>query len=434
MPPDRDARSRFSDHVARAARTDKALPSAAMPNRLPLALAMVVAATSCTHDPAASAPHAPARPAAAIAAEPPAAPGFELVETAPIETVLDHRDIPDAADVWLAMIEGARRSVDLAEFYASNHQPSRLEPVIAAIEAAIARGVRVRFLAEHGFVATYPETLDRLARAGATVREIDLRGVAGAGGILHAKYFIVDERDAFFGSQNFDWRALEHNYELGARVRDPAVVGGLAAIFAADWARAGGEPAPAIRVPAARGPIELVASPPACNPPGIAWDLPRIVSLIDAATATITVEALSYHAGEWDELEAPLVGAAQRGVEVQLLFADWTKRPKTITGLQRLARLPHLAVRLTTIPPWSGGFVPFARVTHAKALVVDGKRAWLGTSNWEKEYFYGSRNVGVIIEDAALAGQLAGFFATLWQSPYAIAVDPDAHYTPPRIE
>jgi phosphatidylserine/phosphatidylglycerophosphate/cardiolipin synthase-like enzyme len=262
--------------------------------------------------------------------------------------------------------------------------------------------------------------------------------VPGAGGILHAKYFVVDDRDAFFGSQNFDWRALEHNYELGARVREPAVVAGLAAIFATDWARAGGEPAPQLRVPEAHGGIALVASPPELNPPGVAWDLPRIVALLDGATRTVTVEALGYRAdvdgNPWDELEAPLIRAAQRGVTVQLLFADWAKRPRSIIGLQKLARIPHVEVRLTTIPVASAGFIPFARVTHAKALVVDGVRGWLGTSNWEKDYFYNSRNVGVILDDVRLAGQLARFFATLWQSPYAVAVDPDAHYAPPRLE
>ena len=71
--------------------------------------------------------------------------------------------------------------------------------------------------------------------------------------------------------------------------------------------------------------------------------------------------------------------AAGRGVQVQLLLADWSKRPHTIAGLQKLARIPNIAVRLTTIPLWSGGFIPFARVTHAKALVVDGKRVAAGS-------------------------------------------------------
>lgn len=401
------------------------------------ALAAVSAALVLACGPAPT-PGGPARPTAPTARTVAAPAAVELVETVPVETTLDHPELRDAKDVWLEMIAGARTSIDLAQFYASNHEHSTLEQVIVALEAAAARGVRVRFLAEQGFVKTYPDTLERLARAGASVRHLDLRAVPGGGGILHAKYFLVDDREAFVGSQNFDWRALEHNYELGARVREPALVAGVAAIFAADWARAGGEPAPAARVPPSHGPVTLVASPPELLPPGVAWDLPRIAELIDGAKASITVELLTYRAatdaGPWDELEAPLVRAAGRGVHVELLLADWSKRPRTIAGLQKLARIPNIAVRLTTIPVWSGGFVPFARVTHAKALVVDGKRAWLGTSNWEKDYFYKSRNLGFIVDDPGLAAELARFFATLWQSPYAVAVDPDASYAPPRIE
>ncbi|HSR97355.1 MAG TPA: phospholipase D-like domain-containing protein, partial [Kofleriaceae bacterium] len=328
--------------------------------------ALAIALAACGAAPAAEAPAArPSAPVAARSAQPAA---FELVETVPVETTLDHPELRDAADVWLDMIAGARTQIDLAQFYASDNPGSRLEAVVVALEAAIARGVRVRFLAELGFVKTYPETLERLARAGASVRHLDLRKVPGGGGILHAKYFLVDDREAFLGSQNFDWRALEHNYELGARVRDPGVVGGLAAIFAADWARAGGEPAEGssrtagplgsvtrgeAHAPAPSGSLTLVASPPELLPAGVAWDLPRIVQLLDGATASITVELLTYRAGgggaAWDELEAPLVRAAGRGVKVQLLLADWSKRPHTITGLQKLARIPNIAVRLTTI-------------------------------------------------------------------------------------
>ena len=49
-----------------------------------------------------------------------APPAVELVETAPIETTLDHADIPEAADVWLQMIAGAQRTIDLAEFYVTS--------------------------------------------------------------------------------------------------------------------------------------------------------------------------------------------------------------------------------------------------------------------------------------------------------------------------
>jgi phosphatidylserine/phosphatidylglycerophosphate/cardiolipin synthase-like enzyme len=354
---------------------------------------------------------------AACAAAPPR---IELVETAPVETSLRHADVPDAATVWVDMIAGARRSIDLAEFYASNAPNSRLEPVVRALEAAAARGVHVRMLAEVSFVKTYPDTLDRLARAHVEVRHLDL----GTGGILHAKYFVVDGREAFIGSQNFDWRALEHNLELGARVRDSAIASGLAAIFERDWARAGGQPVPATRAP----PSPLRASPEGTLPDGIAWDLPALRALIDGARRSIRVQLLTYKAGDWRELEEPLERAAARGVAVQLLVSDWSKRAGTLAGLQQLAR--KVAVRFVSIPAWSGGFIPFARVAHAKLLVVDDTRGWLGTSNWEREYFYASRNVGVLLDDAS---RLARWFDDVWRSPYASPVDPDASYTPPRI-
>src|SRR5262249_26789648 len=158
----------------------------------------------------------------------------------PIETSLDDPELPKADAVWLDMIAHARESIDLAEFYLSNAPTGRLEPIVKALEAAHARGVAVRLLVEHSFVKTYPDTLDRLAAGGIAVRHLDLH----TGGILHAKYFVVDGREAFLGSQNTDWRALEHNLELGARIRDRDVVTGLATVFAYDWAVANGEPPP----------------------------------------------------------------------------------------------------------------------------------------------------------------------------------------------
>src|SRR6185295_831472 len=73
----------------------------------------LVGAAGCARDaaPMATRPapvHAPVAPVAE--ARPP---GFTLVESVPIETALDHADLPDASDVWLAMITGARRSIDL---------------------------------------------------------------------------------------------------------------------------------------------------------------------------------------------------------------------------------------------------------------------------------------------------------------------------------
>src|SRR5262249_18371001 len=146
------------------------------------------------------------------------------------------------------------------------------------------------------------------------------------------------------------------------------------------------------------------------------WDLPRLVEMIDSARGSIRVQLLTYRArdesgsGVFPGLESAFRRGADRGGAVELLAADWSKRKEVMEGLQKLHGPPRITVELVTIPQWSGGRIPFARVIHAKYLVVDGERSWIGTSNWEKDYFLKSRNVGVIIESAAFAGRLARFF------------------------
>ncbi|HEX8826238.1 MAG TPA: phospholipase D-like domain-containing protein [Archangium sp.] len=387
-----------------------------------------------------------AAPATAVRA-PAGPPDLELVESSPVETPLDHADIPDAHAVWPEMVNGATKTVDVAQFYVSNAPGSRLEPVIQALEAAAERGVKVRVLAEEKFYTQYPETLERLAkRPGIEVRRLD--ATKSMGGVLHAKYFVVDGREAYLGSQNFDWRSLEHIQELGLRIRVPEVVRSLVDVFELDWGLAAGGTAPT-GVTRVGGPFPArveggaVRVTPAHSPQGYlpdpeTWDLPKLVALIDGAKRSVRVQLLTYRAKGRDgstfpELEEALKRAVARGVKVELLLADWGKRKGTIEGLQALHAPPGLVVKMVTIPPWSGGFIPFARVVYAKYMVVDGERAWLGTSNWERDYFTKSRNVGLIVEGGAFANQLERFFTGTWSSPYAAEVDPKATYTAPDI-
>jgi phosphatidylserine/phosphatidylglycerophosphate/cardiolipin synthase-like enzyme len=379
-----------------------------------------------------------------------AAPAVQLVETSPIETVLDHPDIPEAYEVWKAMIDGASHTLDFAEFYASSEPGSRLEPIISAVEAAAKRGVKVRYLADKGFYNTYPQVLDRLkANAGVELRLYDMKSFAG--GVLHAKYFLVDADEAYFGSQNFDFRSLAHIQELGVRIRQAELVRSFRDVFETDWSLAGGADR-SFRSPAPSGgyhyPVTTVAgadtlrvtpvfSPKGWLPDESMWDLPRLVEMINSARSTVRVQLLTYKmTGRneyFDALETALRGAAARGVTVQVLVSDWCKRAGTIEGLQSLEPLPGIEVKLVTIPEWSGGFIPFARVIHAKYLVVDDDKAWVGTSNWEKDYFYASRNVGLIIQGRAVAARLNSFFLDGWNGPYATPVNACQSYTPPKI-
>src|SRR5262249_31287794 len=128
------------------------------------------------------------------------------------------------------------------------------------------------------------------------------------------------------------------------------------------------------------------------------WDLPELVKLIDSAKTSVRVQVLTWN-DDAAELRDALVRAAARGVRTQLLVSDWELRPKTRPALEPLDR--RVEVRILTIPQAKAGPIPFARVVHAKYCVADGARGWVGTGNWERDYFEKSRNVGLFFSGTA---------------------------------
>ena len=130
-------------------------------------------------------------------------------------------------DQYRAALYAARRTIYL------EHQHLDMPEVVDALDAALARGVRVVALVP---AATPPAACARLARhAGFT-----LCGIAGhgAGGRrtpvhVHAKLMIVDDAWASVGSANGHRWSLEGNGELNAAFRDPTAVRALrTALFA----------------------------------------------------------------------------------------------------------------------------------------------------------------------------------------------------------
>jgi len=376
------------------------------------------------------------------------APLLELVESIPAGAVVDDPSVPNTDVVWRSMLSGARKSVAFGHFFVAE-KPSelpgvdRLSPVIDELLAAKTRGVEVRFIVDLSFLKKAPTSIDRLRSLGVDVRAIDTTGTLG--GVHHAKYLVVDEEDVYVGSANFDWRSLEHIHELGLHLRSRKVAATLLSVFDADWAAAGGAGSstrgagPSSEFEAfgdAR--VQTLLSPKDHLPKGATWDLDRLVESIDSARREIRVQLLSYETidrdgAKFEVLDAALRRAAVRGVKVHLLLSHWQKGGKKLEAARRLAETPGIDVRFVTIPEASGGFIPFARVIHAKYLVVDEALCWVGTSNWSGDYFFHGRNLGFIVESARLATELARIFDSLATGPFAEAVDPARVYEAPRI-
>ena len=373
---------------------------------------------------------------------------IELVESIPIETTLDNDDIRNTSEVWIGMINSAKKTLDFGEFYISHKKGDVLEPVLAAIYDAADRGVKVRFIVDGNMYKTYPETADELNKhVNIDVRVYRLNEITG--GVLHAKYFIADNKKIFIGSQNFDWRALEHIHELGIGIENKKLVSFYKELFELDWSLSAEDADTNTLLSnivfsddikkyemkiADLGKVSLI--PTASNPRIIYhkgnWDETQLVRLIDSAEENIRIQLLSYSPLSkkhlYETLDLALRKAAARGVKVEMILSDWNFYSPRIDYIKSLHAIPNIDIKFSTIPEASEGYIAYARVEHCKFMVIDDKEFWLGTSNWSKSYFYNGRNLGVIVENIKLAKKISQIFAKSWNSDYCHLVDLEKVY------
>ncbi|MFK3842155.1 MULTISPECIES: phospholipase D-like domain-containing protein [Serratia] len=375
-------------------------------------------------------------------------PGYELVYTAPVETALQADDLRNTAQVWQQMFDAAKTRIDLGQFYVANEQGSLLDGVLQHLKAAGERGVKIRFLMEEkGIRISTPETLEQLK----AIPNLELRIIPYqrlSGGILHAKYLLVDGEQAFVGSQNFDWRALAHIHETGLRISDAGVVGQIQAIFEQDWQAqallAADKPVPPLPYqPNADTPQGnyLVASPRAYNPAGVIDSQVELPRLLATAKQQVRVQVMDYAPLSYGPersrpyyavIDNALRSAAARGVKIELMVANWNTKKPDIAWLKSLSVVPNVQIKIVTIPPASSGFIPFARVIHSKIMTIDGETAWIGTSNWTGGYLDNSRNLELVLHNPLMSQRVDKLYSQLWNSVYAEPLKLDYDYPAPK--
>lgn len=376
-------------------------------------------------------------------------PGFELVQTAPVETSLRSDDLRDAATVWSEMFDNAKREIVIGQFYAVNKPGSVFEKVVERLAAAGKRGVKIRFLMDQkGVGLSEQPTLDQLrAIPNLELRILDFSKLTG-NGIIHAKYMVVDGATAFIGSQNFDWRAFEHIHETGLRITDPKIVGEVLAVFNQDW-RAQALTTQGVAVPSLnaitaapnyRQQTFLLASPNRYNPAGVGDSESGLPALLAEAKSEVRIQLLDYAPLSYGPkgtrpyyavIDNAVRAAANRGVKIKLMVSNWNMEQPAQAYLKSLAMLPNIEIRVVTIPVASSGFIPFARVMHSKTMVIDNQIAWVGTSNWAGGYMDLSRNMEVVMRNEKMAQRVAAMQEQAWSSQYAQPLDINKQYPKP---
>ena len=376
-------------------------------------------------------------------------PGFELVHTSPVETTLANPDLREPVQVWSELFDGAKSEIVIAQFYAVSKPGTAFEKVLASLTAAGQRGVKIRFLLDQkGVGLSEASTIARLKTIpNLDLRIIDFNKVTG-NGIVHAKYLAVDGKVAYIGSQNFDWRSFEHIHDTGLKITEPAMVGQIQAIFEQDWQ------AQALTAKGERATVRntgevaanyaqstfLLASPNAYNPPGVGDSQSGLPALLAEAKSEVRIQLLDYAPLSYGPnrtrpyyavIDNAVRTAATRGVKIKLMVSNWNTEAPAIAYLKSLALVPNVEIRIVTLPVASTGFIPFARVIHSKTMSIDGKLAWVGTSNWAGGYLDLSRNLEVVLRSEAMAQRIAALHEQTWNSPYAQPIDINRQYPKP---
>lgn len=267
-------------------------------------------------------------------------------------------------------LAAARRTIDLEVYLLSD------EEIIAALERAVTRGVRVRVILEEdpfGGAGGQPAVFERLAAAGVQVRWSN-----PVFRFTHVKTFVIDDRVAIIMNLNLTRSAFTRNREFGAITTRPGEVAEARAIFAADWSRAD-EPAP--------GP--LIVSPTDSRA--------EILGLIDGANDSLDIYA---EVVRDREAVSALKAAERRGVRVRLIMSD-----PDDDGDEERAELAAAGVEVR---------IENSPYIHAKLIVADGGRAFLGSQNFTATSLDQNREIGLMIADGANLARLASVFAADW--------------------
>lgn len=322
----------------------------------------------------------------------------------------------------LAALAEARREV-LVEVYELTH------PALAsALEAARARGARVRVLVEGAPVGGVPDAeKDLLASLAAHGVEVLRIGGSGADryATMHAKFAVLDGTHVLLGSENWTpsgFRADGRgNFGWGAWVRSPALAAELASVWAedADLARGDVEPwdggsagtfeaPPRGRAgPAFPGRATLLLAPD--NAGG------AILEMLARANATLDLEALQLPR-VWSDgpnpVKAALEDAARRGVRVRALLdgSPGTENAGTAEALNAWAA--------ATGAPLEARLAKEARV-HNKGIVVDAREALVGSVNFGEAAMTWNREAALVVEGSAV-----GVYQGAFEQDWALAAEP----------
>jgi phosphatidylserine/phosphatidylglycerophosphate/cardiolipin synthase-like enzyme len=264
----------------------------------------------------------------------------------------------DGARPLLDAIGGAKRRLDLYVFRLDHDQVER------ALRDAVRRRVAVRALVARSGKGGVRALERRLRRAGVTVARThdDLAR-------YHGKMMIVDRAALYVLGYNLTRQDIEKSRSLGLVTTEPELVHEAQRLFQADFERTRYLPRRS----------DLVVSPLNAR------------AALQRLIASARRELLIYDDRLTDGAMIKLLRRrARAGVEVKVL-GTMDKKPGRL--------------RLRKLPGWK---------LHVRAIVQDGKRAFVGSQSLRRLELDGRREIGLVVDDPTVVEQIARVFSWDW--------------------
>ena len=255
------------------------------------------------------------------------------------------------------------------------------DPIVRdAMSYAVDRGVKVQALvapSSKGWNKKNKKLAEELTELGVEVRTPK----AGREKLkrYHYKMMMIDDKASLILTFNPTQQNLHYARDFGLLIRDPDITIELSRLFDSDWQGTNFKPKD----------LPLVISPDNSRA--------KLIELLESATHTIRIMDGKV---EDKQVLALLLRKASAGCSVKMISSD--------DYYDQI--VPSLHVKL------------LARFRlHAKCVVIDGLRFFVGSQNLRRVSLDGRREVGMIAEDAAMAQRIERVFDDDWNNAAEMA-------------
>ncbi len=289
----------------------------------------------------------------------------------------------DGEQVITGAIRSAHKSVWLEIYILSDRN------VIHALEDAANNGLDVRVMLEpHPFGGgpSTSRTLDELKAANvkAQYSSPDFK-------LTHEKGMVIDGATAYIMTSNFSRAALggssgssgTRNREYGIIDTNSQDVQAVISIFNADWNH----------TTAQFNDANLVVSPVNSRS--------TFTALIGSARHTLLIEAEEMND---NAIEQALVSAARNGVQIEIILPA-PSGSASDSNSQGIAAIKQGNITVREDPKL---------YIHAKIIVVDGVKAFVGSENISTQSLDQNRELGILVSDTSVLSKLQSTFQTDW--------------------